>query len=321
MENIPKSVQDPFYRYKRHQLKIHLTGGGNGKVTKIENLNKISKQLERTVDQLSKWFSSDLNTPIVQLEETHNHVLKGHFQQNILESSLEKFIKEFVLCSKCNYPETMIKVMGKQKEKEKKVVLKCKCCGEINEVKNNKNKLYDYLLKDKRLIEIKEREEISISKEKEEKEERNKSKDITDYSELKTFILENKSLDNPKELNTLRDKLRLTPNELAGKISVYLLEDYLFAKVDAIWSNYFNHASRSKILLDVIAFEQIKETKERKRTEITKLLFNFYELDYLSEEHIKEWYENLSTDTNERLNLKLSIIPFIQWLENAEYED
>lgn len=295
--NIPRSITDTFYRYKREMLKIKHTGGGNGKITKIENLPKVCKQMERTEEQISKWFSSDLNSPIV----AHNGVysLKGHFTVDQLEDSIEKFVLDFVLCKTCGNPETVIGINSQN------IYLRCRSCGGVGEAKS-KNKVSEYILKDKSLRDktLKDTSktgEFLVVKKKE---------DIQkDYTELKEFIAQNKF---SHELNSLRDKLRLTPKELSEKICEYLLENNSFVS-NKKWNVYFlNDLEKTKMLLDLV----MKKVEEKEK--IVNTVFTLYEMDYIKEDNILEWYDTLPSETDDELKSKLNIVPFIHWLETPE---
>lgn len=61
--NIPKNIDDPFYRYKRNSIEIEKLNKKNG-IIQIKNLDIISKQLDRESEVITKFFRKKLGIPI-----------------------------------------------------------------------------------------------------------------------------------------------------------------------------------------------------------------------------------------------------------------
>lgn len=100
---------DPFNRYKRDVLTITHERKHGGQ-TKITNLGEIAKQLHVEEKAITSYFSKRLKMPV------HKAVLRGTLEVSVLESVLDSFIAEFVLCANCGLPELKDGV--------------CKACGE-----------------------------------------------------------------------------------------------------------------------------------------------------------------------------------------------
>ena len=57
--NIPKSQIDPFYRYKRNILQIQ---NRKGNTISIININIICQQINRSINDIKKWFENKINS-------------------------------------------------------------------------------------------------------------------------------------------------------------------------------------------------------------------------------------------------------------------
>ena len=63
--NIPKSVNDPTYRYKRDKIEITIQNT-NGGITKLLNIDKIATQLNSDVASILKFLKKKANTSIIE---------------------------------------------------------------------------------------------------------------------------------------------------------------------------------------------------------------------------------------------------------------
>lgn len=114
MINIPKSNTDPFFRYKREEIKIQILNN-NGGVTKLMNIESIASTLNAPVKDLLNYFKKKLNAQIIEKE----FVIKKVETISKLEEFLESYIKEKILCTQCANPEFT-------EQNNKKT---CKACG------------------------------------------------------------------------------------------------------------------------------------------------------------------------------------------------
>jgi translation initiation factor 2 beta subunit (eIF-2beta)/eIF-5 len=112
--NIPKSNQDPFFRYKRDEIKIQILNN-NGGVTKLLNIESIATKLNCQVKDILSYFKKKLNTTIMEKDL----IIKKVETVTRLEEILEEYIKISVLCPKCVNPEFT----------EDKKTKTCKACG------------------------------------------------------------------------------------------------------------------------------------------------------------------------------------------------
>ena len=116
--NIPKSNQDPFFRYKREEIKIQILNN-NGGVTKLLNIEAIALTLNSSVKDILSYFKKKLNVTIMDKEL----IIKKVETVNRLEELLEEYIKLNILCPKCANPE-----FSEQNDKKTKIKT-CKACG------------------------------------------------------------------------------------------------------------------------------------------------------------------------------------------------
>lgn len=127
--NIPRSVDDSFYRYTMPSLRVEYEGHGKNSRTLLSNLHGIAAALNRPETWCLKWISIQLGTSMVMMNG--RSAIKGQHPLHGLNDCIDMFIDMYVLCSKCRNPETSIK--GHQT-----IVLKCKACGHNTLVPENK---------------------------------------------------------------------------------------------------------------------------------------------------------------------------------------
>jgi translation initiation factor 2 subunit 2 len=96
-----------------------------GNVTVYENFQGTTKRLDRDDDHVMKFLQSELGTS-GHIDESGRARLTGEFSQGRIESALEEYVEEFVLCSECGLPDT------KFEREHGALVLRCKACGAIS---------------------------------------------------------------------------------------------------------------------------------------------------------------------------------------------
>jgi len=136
--NVPRFVEDEFYRYKMPVLRAKVEGRGNGIKTVIENCADISKALDRNPEYVCKFFGFELGA----LTSTQNdkYVVNGKHDAEDLAKVLDIFIEKFVLCGGCRNPETNVTIKGD------KIFLNCRACGKITQC-DPTNRLVSFMTK------------------------------------------------------------------------------------------------------------------------------------------------------------------------------
>lgn len=118
---------DEFYRYTMDNT-ICSRYGKNNKLY-LSNIVKISEQIKINVDILVKYISIELcTTNGFDKNKNEYWINSSDANSSIIEKTIFKFINEFILCKKCNNPETYIK------SKNNKLRQKCLSCGCRNKI-------------------------------------------------------------------------------------------------------------------------------------------------------------------------------------------
>lgn len=92
-----------------------------GNKTIIKNFDAVSSKLRRDKQILVKFLSKELATPVVS--EGERVVLQRRVNPQILNTKLQEFIKDYVVCKICSKPDTHIRSLGNVKE------IVCEACG------------------------------------------------------------------------------------------------------------------------------------------------------------------------------------------------
>ena len=132
MINIPKHIEDPFYRYQRPKINLE-----NAKLgVKILNLKEISNALYLTDKTLMKFFQKKNGCKSKQ-----DILFKKKMTSDEIDDQLEELIN-LLLCNICNNPEFDIY------PEKKKAFIKCKACGNENELEGDIKKLLIHEIED-----------------------------------------------------------------------------------------------------------------------------------------------------------------------------
>jgi translation initiation factor 5 len=134
--NRDRKQTDSHYRYKMPAIEVKHEGGGQYTRTLITNLKKIAEALNTTSEIINHYMSVELGTESSSSDGSDNRLfLRGTHQANILQDHLDKYIKIYVKCPKCNIPEGKLKIKGKKKQKS--VWTYCPSCGHQEDVSNS----------------------------------------------------------------------------------------------------------------------------------------------------------------------------------------
>ena len=108
--NVNRNVQDSFYRYKMPRLVAKVEGKGNGIKTVIVNMVDVARALSRPPTYVTKYFGCELGAQTQFDIKAERYIVNGCHDGAKLQDMLDGFIKRFVLCEKCDNPETVLKV-------------------------------------------------------------------------------------------------------------------------------------------------------------------------------------------------------------------
>ena len=123
--NVNRNVQDTFYRYKMPRLQAKVEGKGNGIKTVVVNMVDIARALARPPTYVTKYFGFELGAQTQLNIKAERYIVNGCHDAGKMQDILDGFIKKFVLCEKCENPETVLKV------KRNMIGASCKACGHI----------------------------------------------------------------------------------------------------------------------------------------------------------------------------------------------
>jgi len=125
MINIPKSITDPFYRYRREEIKI-----SNQKLgIYIDNLDEIANSIYINPKTIMKYFQKKTGS-----KSKDNILYNKNITKNELDNILEELIN-IIICNKCNNPEI------KFNKEKKKLFKSCAACGNSIEILDDFKKM------------------------------------------------------------------------------------------------------------------------------------------------------------------------------------
>jgi len=170
--NVNRNVQDAFYRYKMPRLVAKVEGKGNGIKTVIVNMVDIARALSRPPTYVTKYFGCELGAQTQFDIKAERYIVNGCHDGGKLQDMLDGFIKKFVLCEKCDNPETVLKV------KKNMIGASCKACGHIFTL-DMRHKLTTFIVKNPPEKDIDDQGE-SLTKKKDRKKEKGDKDDKDD---------------------------------------------------------------------------------------------------------------------------------------------
>ena len=101
----PEKKNDPNYRYKMPEIKTQINGSGtHGSTSILTNIDDLSICLRMPKQIILQYIGKIVGTNVT---ESINGI-KGRLNQKDTQDYIYKFIKECILCSKCNLPELYI---------------------------------------------------------------------------------------------------------------------------------------------------------------------------------------------------------------------
>lgn len=135
---ILKDTKDPHYRYKMPKLTAKVEGSGNGIKTVITNMTTVAKAIGRPPSYPTKYFGCELGAQVTMNNDTY--VVNGSHDVDKLQNYLYTFIRKFVLCTKCNNPETTLTISNNS------IRQKCIACGHDTTIPKTIHKLTTFII-------------------------------------------------------------------------------------------------------------------------------------------------------------------------------
>jgi len=123
--NVNRNVTDAFYRYKMPKLLAKVEGKGNGIKTVIVNMSDVAKAIGCPPTYPCKFFGCELGAQTQFNFKDDRYIVNGSHEAGKLQTLLDVYIKKFVLCNKCENPETTLL----PNERKQTISQTCKACG------------------------------------------------------------------------------------------------------------------------------------------------------------------------------------------------
>ncbi len=127
---------DPSYRYKMPGFEVINGGGGNGRFTRLVNIKHISRTINHPPEVICKFIAGITGSNYIDARQE----LTGNHTSSDLNKLILLYIKNLVLCPKCNIPETIPSVYGSKKNAG--IELTCSACKNKTQISAN-NKYAD----------------------------------------------------------------------------------------------------------------------------------------------------------------------------------
>jgi len=125
MINIGGDEKDASYRYKMPPLITKVEGRGNGIKTILVNVTDVCKHLHTEPQYATRFFGIECGAVSKWDDKRDAGIVHGQHERSELQQTLKKFIREFILCPKCNLPELQMKVQTKKSI----LIIRCASCG------------------------------------------------------------------------------------------------------------------------------------------------------------------------------------------------
>ena len=137
------SLTDTEYRYKIECPVISVCGKKGNRTTLFENSEYYAEKFGVPSTYFGKFISNKISCPLLIDKEKKCISWKGEYVREQIELYLRDFIKIYILCSKCDYPETNLYL-----DSSKIVCKLCRSCGNSNLIEAKyRDKTYDYIQK------------------------------------------------------------------------------------------------------------------------------------------------------------------------------
>ncbi|KAK2180558.1 hypothetical protein NP493_438g02012 [Ridgeia piscesae] len=140
--NINRNVSDQFNRYTMPRIIAKVEGKGNGIKTVIANMSEVAKALQRPPTYPTKYFGCELGAQTQFDHKNERYIVNGAHNAVKLQDLLDGFIRKFVLCPRCDNPETTLSIQAKKGM----ILQRCLACGHIGNI-DMRHKLTTFILK------------------------------------------------------------------------------------------------------------------------------------------------------------------------------
>ena len=140
-------LTDPEYRYKIKKPIITSNGKNGNKSTFFENSEYYAQQMNISSEYIGKYIACKIASSSSFDKNKNCLTFRGEYDKETIEKYLTEFMKIFVLCPDCDYPEIELFIDNK-----KMIGYYCKSCGgtfmiDIKKIDKNAFKVYEFMQK------------------------------------------------------------------------------------------------------------------------------------------------------------------------------
>ena len=323
--NVNPNIDDAFYRYKMPKIQCKVEGKGNGIKTVIPNIQEVARALHRRSDYLTKYFGLELGSQTIVGDRD---IVNGAHDAARLQTILSAFIKKFVLCQKCDNPETDLIIEG---SKKRQIIMQvCVACGH-KEAVDMTHRLTTYIIRHPPDTENKEiydededTEEVSqgmgdmeikdIDTKEEESDDDDAAWTTSRRVDMKTNMSSWLQVQDPikafcdkvgkEDTKKLLKQLEITRKDaIIGAVTTLLndtefIEKKLIEKYENVWKSLlFKKKKLNKkyqkyliVGLEIL----VSNTNPKLLPTMSGLLLQFYDMELLQESIIQKWFDSPS---------------------------
>ncbi len=134
-------LSDTEYRYRYNEPVISVTGKKGNRTTFFENSDYFAQILRMPSEYFAKYMAGRLSCSASFDSAKNCETFKGEFSQEQIKTYFFEFVKNYSICTQCDYPETVL-----AKNTKKLLIKHCESCG-TDSIINCKSidKAYDFI--------------------------------------------------------------------------------------------------------------------------------------------------------------------------------
>lgn len=135
------ALVDVQYRYRYLEPVITVTGKKGNRTTWLENSEYFAEKLRVPSEYFTKYIGGRLSCPVNFDSNKNCQTFKGEYTLEQIKNYLFEFVLKYSLCSKCDYPETIL-----AKNEKKTLIKHCESCGTDTIISyKSTDKSYDFI--------------------------------------------------------------------------------------------------------------------------------------------------------------------------------
>jgi translation initiation factor 2 beta subunit (eIF-2beta)/eIF-5 len=125
--NINGDLTDPFYRYKMPEVIVRQQGAFYAFLN-IDDICSEKGGINRPLSDIQKFLTKNLHTSFTY--KNKSLITSAPITKDSIQNMIFQYINKFILCTKCQSPETIV-------SNDKKSYNKCRACGNSDEITPN----------------------------------------------------------------------------------------------------------------------------------------------------------------------------------------